>query len=89
MGHRREAGVIRAFAGSRLLAGWFRPIDDFQLFNTGKRMIVVDEDRVQRESVSGAVSRHNPPNPEPPRARSITKAFGLRRFLRVLRGLCG
>src|ERR1700687_1068559 len=31
----------------------------------------------------GSVSRGNPQNPEPPRTRSITKAFGLRSFLRV------
>jgi hypothetical protein len=29
---------------------------------------------------SGSVSRCNPQNPEPPRTRSITRAFGLRRF---------
>src|SRR5208337_827606 len=34
------------------LARCFRPVFDFQLFNTGKGTIVGDEDCVQRESVS-------------------------------------
>ncbi len=32
---------------------FLRPIDDFQLLNARKGMIVGDEDRVQRKSVSG------------------------------------
>jgi hypothetical protein len=34
------------------LARFFRPIDEFQFLNTGKCMIVGDEDRIQRKSVS-------------------------------------